>query len=268
MPRIQSQVCELLPPPCVSLVRGGSVPAGSRAKRTGGSVLGKGTFGQVERRVIAGQTVDVKVFHADTCDCALQEVAASAALGPHPCVLQLLDVFVERGEVQLVYPLWELDLGRFLAKRAAQPLARGAEEESTHIFSGVLAGTEHMHRHGLLHSDIKAANVLVKGGDWIGCPEPDENENLHLFGRRLLRLPGRMQVCLADLGSSLAGQPSDRGSDSAGYPVTTLNYRAPDLALGEASFSFPIDCWSVGCLIAEVLRRTPLFAVTGGEIGL
>ena len=103
-----------------------------------------------------------------------------------------------------------------------------------------------------------------------GGPDREEQEDVHSFGRRLPQLSEQMRVCLADLGSSLAGDPRYRDSSMAasavtdGIPLTTLPYRAPEVALGDSSFSFPVDCWSLGCVFAEVLQRQPLFCHHGG----
>jgi cell division cycle 2-like len=36
-------------------------------------------------------------------------------------------------------------------------------------------------------------------------------------------------------------------------------YRAPELLLGTKEYSTAIDMWSVGCLMAELLAKEPLF---------
>ena len=126
------------------------------------NILGVGTFGQVVRMEIDGQHVAVKIFHAVTRNSALQEVAASAAMGAHPCAIQLLDALVVGNQVHLVYPLWDQTLSQLLAQRKARPPARGSREECTHIFSCLLAGALHMHTHGLIHTDIKPPNVLER----------------------------------------------------------------------------------------------------------
>ena len=92
--------------------RGAEVPAQSGVAAVA-NILGSGTFGQVVRREIDGQHVAVKMFRAATRDTALQEVAASAAMGAHPCVIQLLDALVVGNQVQLVYPLWGQHLPSF-----------------------------------------------------------------------------------------------------------------------------------------------------------
>ena len=41
--------------------------------------------------------------------------------------------------------------------------------------------------------------------------------------------------------------------------VVTLWYRAPELLLGVRNYSTKIDMWSLGCLMAELMIRKPLF---------
>lgn len=41
--------------------------------------------------------------------------------------------------------------------------------------------------------------------------------------------------------------------------VTTRWYRAPEVIVGWSRYSSAIDMWAVGCIIAELLSRAPLF---------
>ena len=41
--------------------------------------------------------------------------------------------------------------------------------------------------------------------------------------------------------------------------VVTRWYRAPELLLNSESYTPAIDMWSVGCIIAEMLGRKPIF---------
>mmetsp|Transcript_22674 Transcript_22674/g.53618 ORF Transcript_22674/g.53618 Transcript_22674/m.53618 type:complete len:85 (-) Transcript_22674:627-881(-) len=36
-------------------------------------------------------------------------------------------------------------------------------------------------------------------------------------------------------------------------------YRAPELLLGKKNYDLSIDMWAVGCILAEMLTRRPLF---------
>ncbi|XP_057248842.1 cyclin-dependent kinase G-2-like [Beta vulgaris subsp. vulgaris] len=70
----------------------------------------------------------------------------------------------------------------------------------------------------------------------------------------LMNNQGELKIC--DFG--LARQ---YGSPLKPYThlVVTLWYRAPELLLGEKEYSTAIDMWSLGCIMAELLPKEPLF---------
>jgi mitogen-activated protein kinase 1/3 len=41
--------------------------------------------------------------------------------------------------------------------------------------------------------------------------------------------------------------------------ITTRWYRAPEVLLSWKNYSKAIDIWSVGCILAEMIARKPLF---------
>ncbi|KAI8908493.1 putative cdk1 [Gorgonomyces haynaldii] len=43
------------------------------------------------------------------------------------------------------------------------------------------------------------------------------------------------------------------------HEVVTLWYRAPEVLLGQKSYGLGVDLWSVGCIIAEMSSKQPLF---------
>jgi mitogen-activated protein kinase 15 len=44
--------------------------------------------------------------------------------------------------------------------------------------------------------------------------------------------------------------------------VATKWYRAPELLLGSRTYGKPVDIWSFGCIVAELLTGKPMFAGT------
>ena len=96
--------------------------------------------------------------------------------------------------------------------------------ETKCVLQQLLAGVAHLHDCWFLHRDIKTANVLYsnRGG----------------------------RVKLADFGLARAF-----GSPLRPYtkPVVTLYYRAPELLLGARLYSSPVDVWSLGCVMGELL---------------
>ena len=45
--------------------------------------------------------------------------------------------------------------------------------------------------------------------------------------------------------------------------VVTLWYRSPELLLGSQWYDYGIDVWSVGCILAEIELKRPIFAGMG-----
>jgi serine/threonine protein kinase len=43
--------------------------------------------------------------------------------------------------------------------------------------------------------------------------------------------------------------------------VVTLWFRSPELLLGMRNYDFAVDCWSLGCIFAELIleKEKPLF---------
>lgn len=41
--------------------------------------------------------------------------------------------------------------------------------------------------------------------------------------------------------------------------VVTLWYRPPELLLGERNYGPPVDIWGIGCIMAELWTRCPIF---------
>jgi serine/threonine protein kinase len=41
--------------------------------------------------------------------------------------------------------------------------------------------------------------------------------------------------------------------------IASLWYRAPELMLGDEEYSIGVDLWAVGCILAEIILRHPIF---------
>ena len=50
-----------------------------------------------------------------------------------------------------------------------------------------------------------------------------------------------------------------------GVKAVTRPYRAPEILCGMADFTYPVDVWSVGCVVAELLEAKLLFDVKNSE---
>jgi serine/threonine protein kinase len=105
--------------------------------------------------------------------------------------------------------------------------------EAARIFAEVAAGLAHMHERGLVHRDVKPANVMVR---------PD--------GRAVI----------LDLGLSFApGEPLPEDPAIAGgkgYVVGTMDYLAPEQAIHATEVGPAADIYSLGCSLFYALTGT------------
>jgi len=93
----------------------------------------------------------------------------------------------------------------------------------------LLMGCHYMHTNKVIHRDLKASNILVNR---------------------------KGQLKIADWGLARSwNQEMQRLTQT----VITLWYRPPELLLGMQKYTPKIDMWSVGCIIAEMFRRSGLF---------
>jgi serine/threonine protein kinase len=93
----------------------------------------------------------------------------------------------------------------------------------------LVKGIAYCHSHRVLHRDLKPQNLLI---DKKGA------------------------LKLADFGLARAfGLPVGVIT----HEVVTLWYRAPEILLGGRTYSTPVDIWSAGCILAEIVNRAPLF---------
>lgn len=192
--------------------------------------IGQGGMGQVFKaeHTIMGRIVAVKVLprSRSTVDAIAnfrREIRTQAQLD-HENLVRAFDAGHE-GNVHFL--VTEYVPGTDLRKliRANGPLSM---QQAASVISQAARGLEHAHSRGLIHRDVKPANLLVS---------PD----------------GRVKV--SDLG--LAGYFNDpeQSDQYGGKVVGTADYLAPELILRPESLDTRSDIYSLGC--------TLYYAVTG-----
>ncbi|GAB4840576.1 hypothetical protein Ancab_021345 [Ancistrocladus abbreviatus] len=145
----------------------------------------------------------------------------------HPSIVDVKEVVVGSNldSIFMVMEYMEHDL-KGLMETMKQPFS---QSEVKCLMLQLFEGVKYLHDNWVLHRDLKTSNLLLNNR-------------------------GELKIC--DFG--LARQ---YGSPLKPYThlVVTLWYRAPELLLGAKQYSTAIDMWSLGCIMAELLSKEPLF---------
>lgn len=156
----------------------------------------------------------------------------------HPNVIRLLDVFLDAeppaegggGACRPLNLVLEFAQGGDLQSHLKRANPFSAMQRRS-IARQLADGVTFLHRNWVLHRDLKPANVLLAND-------------------------GRVKI--ADFGMARAFAAPLNRLDNDGT-VVTLWYRAPELLLGAKSYGTGVDTWALGCIIAELLTRSPIF---------
>ncbi|MGY1710761.1 serine/threonine-protein kinase [Geodermatophilus sp. SYSU D00758] len=152
--------------------------------------------------------------------------ARTAARIDHPCVTHVLDVVEEDGRPWLVL--------EYVPSRSLQQVVDEggpiAWDVAARIGLDVLAGLEAAHAAGIVHRDVKPANVLV-------CPD----------GRALL----------TDFG--IATATGESSITTTGAIIGSPSYMAPERAHGGRPGP-PADLWSLGATLWTAVEGRPAFS--------
>lgn len=114
-----------------------------------------------------------------------------------------------------------------------------------------LTAVADLHRNGIMHRDIKPANLLI-----------DANANVKLCDYGLARhVPQEPDRTLSPIMGSVTRRLQDQAPVISQH-VATRWYRAPEIILLERKYSFGVDVWSIGCLLADLFR---MMSARGGD---
>ncbi|HEX9415945.1 MAG TPA: serine/threonine-protein kinase [Gaiellaceae bacterium] len=193
--------------------------------------LGSGSSGSVwlARDERTGLDVALKIVQREgkAGDRAEREAGAAARLR-HP---RCQRIYEHAGDGRHVYIAYEYVPGSTL--REANRAGKLSDGESVEAAAQVLEGLAHAHGRGIVHRDVKPANVLLADGPEVSV--------------RLLDF-GLARFAQADTLTAVGDVPG------------TLAYISPERLRGEAA-SPASDVWSVGVMLWELLAgRHPFWA--------
>lgn len=129
-------------------------------------------------------------------------------------------------DVYLIQELMETDMHRVIRSQEL------SDDHCQYFIYQTLRGLKAIHSAGIIHRDLKPSNLLLNA-----------NCDLKICDFGLARLTANIE---------------DQQGFMTEY-VATRWYRAPEIMLTLKEYTKAIDLWSVGCILAEMLRGKALF---------
>lgn len=203
------------------------------------SVVGSGTYGKVfkglnvyTKGMVALKKIRMEGERDGFPVTAVREIKLLQSLR-HVNIVNLQEVMVEKNDCFMVFEYLSHDLTGLLNHPTFKLEAAQKKDLAKQMFEGL----DYLHTRGVLHRDIKAANILVS------------NEGV---------------LKIADFG--LARFYAKRHQLDYTNRVITIWYRSPELLLGETKYTAAVDVWSAACVMVEIFDRNAIFPGDGTEL--
>jgi mitogen-activated protein kinase 15 len=197
--------------------------------------IGQGAYGVVFKSIDrkTKETVALKklfgAFRDDTdSQRTFREVMLLQELNGHDNIIRLLNVIKAENDIDLylIFDYMEADLFAVIRSNILQDIHK------KFIIYQTLKALKFIHSADIIHRDLKPSNIFL-------------NSDCH--------------VKLGDFGLARTLNSGKQGLNGVitDY-VATRWYRAPEMLLGSINYGKPIDMWSVGCILFELLVGRPL----------
>ncbi|KAJ9616998.1 serine/threonine protein kinase, CMGC, CDC2/CDK sub [Cladophialophora chaetospira] len=203
------------------------------------SVVGAGTYGKVFKAIhiytkdkVALKKIRMEGERDGFPITAVREIRLLQHLR-HKHVVALQEVMVEKNECFMVFEYLSHDLTGLINHPSFTLSPAHKKDLGKQMFEGL----DYLHRRGVLHRDIKAANILVSNTG---------------------------QLKYADFGLARFYTKS-RTLDYTNR-VITIWYRPPELLLGATQYGPEVDIWSAACVFVEMFTKKAIFPGEGLEL--
>ncbi|HWW77840.1 MAG TPA: serine/threonine-protein kinase, partial [Pyrinomonadaceae bacterium] len=154
----------------------------------------------------------------------------------HPNIATLYDFCEVQGQPCII--MEHVD-GQTIAERVAGYGAPLPLSETVYVFEKVCEAIDYIHRHGVIHRDIKSNNIKISS---------------------------QSEVKLLDFGIAKAQDAQQQHLTQTGSVIGTLQYLAPELIRGGTADAGG-DIWALGVLLYEMVTgRMPFDANTVGDL--
>jgi serine/threonine protein kinase len=198
-------------------------------------LIGQGSYGMVykgqnkhNKEVVAVKRLKISTSQGGVPATAIREIALLKELN-HRNVIRLNDVLHSQNCVTMILEFCDWDLDRYIK---SEQLSRC---EIVSFIHQLLLALDYVHANHIIHRDVKPQNLLVNR---------------------------RKELKLGDFGLA---RSTSIPVGSLSTEVITIWYRPPEILFGLNDYSFPIDIWSAGCVLAEMINSCPLFPCNGNE---
>ena len=196
-------------------------------------VIGKGSFGQVvkaydhriHQHIALKMVRNEKRFHRQ----AQEEIRILEHLKKQDKdnsmnIIHMFENFTFRNHICITFELLSMNLYELIKKNKFQGFSLQLVRKFAH---SILQCLDALYKNRIIHCDLKPENILLKQ-------------------------QGRSGIKVIDFGSSCYEH------QRIYTYIQSRFYRAPEVILG-AKYGMPIDIWSLGCILAELLTGYPIF---------
>ena len=193
--------------------------------------VGRGAYGSVHKgiEIATGNVVALKIINLDTEDDDVgdiqREVALLTQLRDAPNVTKYYGCYLDGPCVWIVMEYAQGGSVRTLMK--ACPDGTVEEKYTVVVIREVLTALTYLHRSGIIHRDIKAANILITA-------------------------TGKVMICDFGVSALLTTTTSKRNTF-----IGTPYWMAPEVAQAVPNYDTKADIWSLGILIYEMAKGSP-----------
>ncbi|XP_029453093.1 dual specificity tyrosine-phosphorylation-regulated kinase 2 [Rhinatrema bivittatum] len=195
-------------------------------------VIGKGSFGQVvkvydhkvHQHVALKMVRNEKRFHRQAAEeIRILEHLRKQDKDNNMNVIHMLENFTFRNHICMTFELLSMNLYELIKKNKFQGFSLPLVRKFAH---SILQCLDALHKNRIIHCDLKPENILLKQ-------------------------QGRSGIKVIDFGSSCYEH------QRVYTYIQSRFYRAPEVILG-ARYGMPIDMWSLGCILSELLTGYPI----------
>ncbi|KZV63027.1 kinase-like protein [Peniophora sp. CONT] len=191
--------------------------------------VGKGSYGSVHKGIelATGNVVALKIINLedDEVDGIQHEVALLSQLRDAPNITRYYGSYLDGPRLWIVMELAQG--GSVYQLMKAGPGNTVEEKYVVILVREVLVGLAYLHKMGVIHRDIKSANVLVTA-------------------------QGKVMICDFGVSALLATTSSKRNTF-----IGTLNWMAPEVVQAVPNYDTKADIWSLGIMIYEMIKGQP-----------